>query len=74
MKSYSVDKATSKLEINSANNALKLRVSKINMDFSLDYKISSEPELIADEGTGSFQIGDSDIDLMLHLSSKNGVL
>lgn len=74
MRSYSVDKKASKLEINSANNALKLRVSGINMDFALDYKVWSEPEWFADEGSGSFQIRDSDIDLQLHLSSKNGCL
>jgi len=74
MLSYSVDKSRSKMEINSANNALKLRVSGVNMHFVLDYKVWSEPELIEEEGKGTFSISESDLDLQLMLTSKNGVL
>jgi len=74
MLQYSVDKTKSKMEINSANNALKLRVSKINMKFAFDYKVWSDPEWVKEDGKGIISIADSDIDLQLMLTSKNGVL
>ena len=61
MLKYNVDKSRSKLEINSSENALKLRVTGIEMDFAFDYNVWSDPEWIKEDGKGSLKIADTDI-------------
>jgi len=63
------------MKIKSDINGLKLRVSGIKMNFAFDYKIWSEPgDWIKDEGVGDVNLHNTDIDLELSLTSKNGAL
>lgn len=71
---YSVDKDRSSIQIDAEKNALKMHTSGINLDFAFDYKVWSEPEWIDDEGKGSFKIKDCALDIVLSLTSVNGIL
>ena len=74
MLNYSVDEAKTQLKINSADNALKLHVSGIHLDFEFDYSMWSDPELLQDDGHGHMRVSNCDIDLQLSLNRKDGLL
>ena len=49
-------------------------VKSINMKFSLDFEVWSEPARITDEGTGTITVTNADIMLNLHPFSDEGAL
>lgn len=49
-------------------------VKSINMKFSLDFEVWSEPAWITDEGTGTITVTNADIMLNLHPFSDEGAL
>ena len=73
--SYSIDKENSYMSIEADQNSLKLRVSGMSINFSFDFEAGTEPESwLKEEGKGDFQISGSDIELLLSMTNKNGVL
>jgi hypothetical protein len=51
-----------------------MAVRSINMEFSLDFEVWSDPSWIADEGKGTITVTNANIVLNLHPYSEDGAL
>ena len=71
---FKVDQSSSKLVIVPEQQALRLSVIGLALNFEFDFKISSEPKWLDDQGLGYIKVGNCDINLDLSLNNANGAL
>ena len=64
----------SELKIHAPESKFKLHVQGINLQFTFDYSVWSEPELLLDSGSGRLDMAGCNIDLVLALTQKDGAL
>lgn len=61
MESFEIAQRSSQLTIDHQRNQLIMHVRGLNLEFSLDYSLWSDPAWLKDEGSGSIKIQNADI-------------
>ena len=71
---YFVKESQSRIDIDEQNEALKLRLSGITLEFGFAFRLWSDPEWLHDQGTGVIEVSGCDLSLNLNLESVEGEL